>query len=423
MKKFNKFAAAAAAFALAVSSAGCSAPSAVTIGSGTKTALTIDGYEVPAGVFIYSELNAYSSAAYTIAMNNGMSSYPSTDEVKKARLENMEAADWIQNKATEDCADYVSVEKEFDKIGEQLTVDELSEVDDTFEQFKENELITKNGIGEDSLMSVIKNQYKQQHLFKHYYGIDSEYGCSEDELKQYFTDNTARVKYFTISLTDENGDALGADEQRDLENLASDYADEINSAASDEGKMAKFDEVQQEYADYQAAQTTTSEGETTVTTTVATTSAGETETTTTTDPYANEVTLVKATTTTTSAGETTAAVTSTTSAEQAASEKAQKDYNDYVFNTLGTYKAEVYKYDENTLYVIIKGDLSVRMTDDDLWSEDSVERLLSERYWNDFTDMMDKISSGYKIEKNKRAYRRYDPFKLTLEPEDTDSTQ
>ena len=88
MKKFNKFAAAAAAFALAVSSAGCSAPSAVTIGSGTKTALTIDGYEVPAGVFIYSELNAYSSAAYTIAMNNGMSSYPSTDEVKKARLEN-----------------------------------------------------------------------------------------------------------------------------------------------------------------------------------------------------------------------------------------------------------------------------------------------------------------------------------------------
>ena len=66
MNKFNKFAAAAAAFALAVTSAGCGAPEAITIGKGTQTALTIDGYEVPAGVFIYNEITAYNNAAYEL---------------------------------------------------------------------------------------------------------------------------------------------------------------------------------------------------------------------------------------------------------------------------------------------------------------------------------------------------------------------
>ena len=413
MKKINSFAAAAAAFAIAVTSTSCSAPSAVTIGGGTKTALTVDGYDVNAGIFIYNELNAYSSAAYTMATDQGMSSYPTADQVKDATLEGKEASAWIQDKATEYCVDFVAVEKEFAKIGDSLTPEEKSEANDTYDTYSEDDLIAKNGIGEESLRAVIESSYKQQHLFKYYYGIDSQYGCSEDELKQYYSDNTARVKYLVIDMTDESGEALGEDEQKELMELAEDYADEINSVSGDEEKMAKFDDVKQEYDDYQAAQTTTSEGETTTVTTTVTTAEGETTTTTTTDPYANEVTLTKATTTTTAAGETTA-VTTTTTAEQGAAQQAQKDFNDKVFG-MDSYKAEVYKYDENTLYVLIKGDISARMTDDDLWSEDIIDQTLITRYGQEFTDMMDKIADAYKVEKNNKAYRRYEPFKLKLE--------
>ena len=106
MNKFNKFAAAAAAFALAVTSAGCGAPEAITIGKGTQTALTIDGYEVPAGVFIYNEITAYNNAAYELYAKNNTE--PSLEDVKNATIEDMSATEWIQNKAVEACKDFVA---------------------------------------------------------------------------------------------------------------------------------------------------------------------------------------------------------------------------------------------------------------------------------------------------------------------------
>ena len=55
------------------------------------------------------------------------------------------------------------------------------------------------------------------------------------------------------------------------------------------------------------------------------------------------------------------------------------------------------------------------MTDDDLWSKDQIESLLSERYYKDFQDMMKGISESLSVNKNNTAYSRYSPFKLDLE--------
>lgn len=54
------------------------------------------------------------------------------------------------------------------------------------------------------------------------------------------------------------------------------------------------------------------------------------------------------------------------------------------------------------------------MTSDDLWTEDKIESLLSERYYNDFEDMMKNIVKGYSVEKNSKAYRKFTPFDLNL---------
>lgn len=420
MNKLYRFAAAAAAMALAASTASCSSPKAITFGNGTKTAMTIDGYDVPAGVFIYNELYAYNNASYTLYAKNG--EYPTVEDVKKANIESMDATDWIQNSAVDYCKDFVATEKEFEKIGGELSDEDLQEIKDGVEQQLANTLFTDNGIGEESIRAILTNSYKQNAVFEHYYGIDAEDGCSEEELKEYFIDRTARIKYFPVSLVNEEGEAVSDDEKHELTKLVDGYIKEINSAKTNEKKLEKFDEVKAKYDEYTAkkaeeaaAAEAEENGEEATTTT--TSADDEVTTTTTTDPFANEVTLTKLTTTTADESADDAETTTTTAADDSAddSQKALKAYNDYVFNDLKEYTAEKYQYDENTIYVIIKGDIKERMTDDDMWSEDSVEALISERYYSDFTDRMKKIAEGMTPEKNASAFRRFSPFKLKLE--------
>lgn len=424
MNKLYRFAAAAAAMALAASTASCSSPKAITFGNGTKTAMTIDGYDVPAGVFIYNELYAYNNASYTLYSKNG--EYPTVEDVKKANIDSLDATDWIQNTAVDFCKDFVATEKEFEKIGGQLTDEQLQEIKDGVEQQLNNTLFTDNGVGEESIRAILTNSYKQNAVFEHYYGIDAEDGCSEDELKQYFIDRTARIKYFSVSFTDDDGEAVSDDEKRELTKLVDGYIKEINSAKTNEKKMAKFDEVKDKYEEYKAkkaeeaaaAEAEENGEEATTTTTTTTTSADSEVTTTTADPFANEVTLTKMTTTTTEKSDDDSAETTTTTAADDSADDYQKTlqaYNDYVFNDLKEYTAEKYQYDENTVYVIIKGDIKERMTDDDMWSEDSIDSLISERYYSDFTDRMKKIAEGMTPQKNESAFRRFSPFKLNLE--------
>jgi len=460
MKKFRMFTAAVAAVTIASSMAGCSAPGAITIGSSTKNAATIDGFDIRAGVFIYNEIDAYNEAAYKIYEESG--SYPSLSDVKDSRIEDLDAADWIQNRATDYCKRYVAIEKEFEKVGGELSDEDNTYVDEAVEYYKSQDIYKKNGVGEESIREVMTATRKQQYLFNYYYGIDKQFGCSEEELKEYYIDNTARIKYFQVSLTDTDGNKLEGDELREINKKIDDYVKQINEVKDNLGKMQKLDEMMADYTSYieekkaESTETDTTTDTTTeavtseVTTTVSTdadtvtTSADENETTTTADtsaeeavtttssevtttavsgesdttttttttsPYENEVTITKYTTTAAPIGE---AVVVTTAAETDA-QKASREFNEKVFNDMSNYKAERYDYDENTVYIVIKGDIKDRMTDDDLWSEDVKDDTILKKYSDDYTDMIESLAKSYDVDKNKRAYKRYAPFKLKLD--------
>ena len=297
--KMRKFTAAAAAFALAATITSCSAPEAITFGKSSQTALTVDGYEIPAGIFVYNEIYAYNSAAYTLYAQNG--TYPSQKDVESAKIENTDAAEWIQNQATDFCKDFVVTEREFAQIGDTLTEEEVQLVKDNLDSNENKEVFTENGVGKDSLKAIIENSYKQKHVFDHYFGLDSEFGCTEDELKEYFKDRTVRVNYFSISLKDSDGEDLDADTKHELDNKIKNYLREINEEPDDLAKMQKLNECRDDYQEFVAelkAKAEEESGETTTTTTTTTTTSDSAETTTTTtDPYANEVTVTKYTTT------------------------------------------------------------------------------------------------------------------------------
>ena len=419
MKNMNRFAAAALSFAIAAVSTGCSAPSAPTIGNGTKNAATIDGYEVPAGIFIAYELTAYNSAVSQYISST--STMPTPDDVKKFNIEGTDASTWIQEQATEQCRQFVAIEKEFEKINGVLTAEEEDTVENSIKSLSETDrdYYEKNGVGEESLRKIAAFEFKVTHVFEHYYGIDAPNGCSEEELKQYYLDNNARVKYIEIKTADSQGNKYDEDTIHDLEKLADSYVKQINAEKSNEAKLAKIDELKEDYTEYSAAITTTVSGQTTASTTTTTTTtttadASATTTTTTTDPYANEKIIAKLTTTSSASG---SEVVSTEAVEKTDAEKASEAFDTKVFGSdMPLYTAEKYQYDDDTIYVIIKADMEERLTEEDMWTDDFKEALVQQRYSSVFADWIEEIAKNYSVEKNKSAYKRYEPFdKLELE--------
>lgn len=429
MTKFNKLVAVATSFALVSAVASCTP----TIGKGTEKAMTADGYDISSGLFIFYTIRAYQDAANIIKEQNG--SAPTVKEVKNSHIDNAEAEDWIQNKAVEYCVNIAAIENEFDKIGGQLTNEELDEIDKIADQkisSDGSDIYSKNGVSKDSIKTVIEAtgsgnnyygeyEYMQKAIFEYYYGFDGEKGCSEDELKDYFDDNFARVKYISIDLKDENGDSLSDDDKKSLRRKAENYVKEINNEKDNMEKMYKMNECSEDYDEYISTSTTTVSGETNTvtTTTTTTTNTQDSQTTTTTDPYENEILVQKYTTTTASESEEDSTATTTT-AEETDAEKADREYKQFVFDKLEMNKATLYEYDEDTLYVIIRGDLRERMTEDDFWSDQYIYSLQLLKYNDDFTDYMEGLAENVVPEKNNASLKRYSPFKLdlsSLEPE------
>lgn len=409
MKRFKKIAAAVTAFSVAATMAACSGP---TIGTGTSTALTIDNYKVPAGVFIFYTINSYYEAYNIVYENTGAA--PTIEDVKESHIDELESTDWIQNKATEYCENFVAIEKEFEKIGGELTAEELDEVQTNLESFASYEIYSTNGIGESSIRALLENEYKTNYVFDHYYGFESENGMSEDELKDYFDENFARVKYVSMSLLDPEGNELEDDAMEEVRELAEQYAERVNSKSDVMDKLFEMDAVKEDYNEYVAEQKAAMETGTTTTTTTTTTASNETTTTTTTDPYANEYLMQKNSTTTAEESDETVVTTTTT---ESAATKSMNKLNDFVFEDLGLDEAVVFDDGEDTLYVVIRADLRERMTEDDYWSEDYITSLQTMCYNEDFADLIEEIAGAYSVDKNKSAYRRYAPFKLVLEVE------
>lgn len=415
MKKFKKFTAMAVSITLASTLFGCT-PS---YGSGSKSAMSIDGYDVPAGLFIYYSMQGYTEAANLLNEQNGTT--PEIKDVKNSQIDSLDSTDWIQNKATDYCLDFVTIQKEFEAIGGELAQEDIDEAEEMAAYYyAQDSRLDKNGISLDTMEKMAQMTYMEQEVFDYYYGFEGSEGCSEEELKDYFDENFARVKYLEISLTDDEGNELSEDEQRELRKMAEKYANQINAKSGELKKMQEVEAVKEDYNEYIAAQTTTAEGETTTTTTTtttATTSEGETTTettTTTTNPYANERLLQKSTTTSAEESETGTIDTQTETVETD-DEKNTRLFNEFVFNELPLGEAKVYDYSDDTIYVVIRGNLRERMTEDDYWTEDYISSLQSRRYYEDFIDFLKVKSEQLTVEKNSKAYRRYDPFKLELE--------
>ncbi|MGN1404394.1 MAG: hypothetical protein ACI4XB_08740 [Ruminococcus sp.] len=454
---------AAAVLAAAVVAASCTACS--TFGSSTAYAVTIDGVQLKAGVYIYYSYASYMELTQTLQSENSELDVDDDDVVKKQTMDGVSAETWIQNKTMEYCQRHVAISKKCEELGLELDEDQESEISDTIEAFwaSNGEIYERNGISKDSVTQVLRNTYLTDEVFLYYYDVDGAEGVTEDELKEYYEENNARVRYIQFNLTDGNGEELDDAGKEDMKHMVEDYLGELEALEGDEAAMdEEMDAIQSEYNAYvtsiseeaaaetatsatdeegneipaETTTTTTTTAETTTTTaaeesadttetagaddtaetttaeateeTETTTAADEstdeeetTDTTTTTVPYASEKIIAKVTTD------------EDTDPEDVTYSPSEKAYN-FIFDEAELGVPAMVE-DESAYYLIVRRDITARMTEDDLWTEDQINSVISGKYADTFEDMLDGWCEGQNVEKNDRAIKRYDAFKIDMD--------
>ena len=108
---------------------GALAVTACSCGANTTTALTIDGTEIPAGVYICYQMDALSEAQSVLAEEQ-----PDLDmtaegfDFKKQTIGGVAAEEWVKNKTVELCRNYVAANKAFDEYGLSLEASQKNEI-------------------------------------------------------------------------------------------------------------------------------------------------------------------------------------------------------------------------------------------------------------------------------------------------------
>lgn len=408
LKKLKRIIAAAVSSAIVLTSAGC------TTGKNTAYALTVDGYKVKAGVYIYYSYTALMEAKNMAAGQDENLDITDNKALEKVKIEGKPFLDFVKDKTTDSCINHVAVIKHFDELGLSLTDEAKEEIDEYVEATWDSseDMFTGNGISKESIEEIMTSSYKSDEIFKAYYGEGGSENVTDDQLREHYTENNARVRYIDMDLHDAEGNDLDEEGKKELKDMAEDFLKRAKDADDITEMLKKFDEFQEEYDDYVAQQAAEAAGEEVATEEVAhdhdaeTTTAPEGEessetTTTTTISYANEQIVPVVTT-------------EEGTKEEDVTYLPSKTCYDWIYNDAKTGIPEIVE-DEDTLYVIVRLDIIERMTEDDLWSEDGVENVRYEMYSDDLQDLLDTWGDEYEVVKNEKAYKRYNPFDIKEE--------
>ncbi len=457
MARFNikKITAVAAAAAVMSSMTAC--------GENTTWGATIDGSDIPAGIFIYYLQSAYYSAQSKLNEENSASSdaiasadgTTTTAAVFSSQIDGKDAKTWIYDEATKSMQEYAAIEAKFTELGLTITADEKDAAKVYCDQIWDyaGEYYTKMGISEKSYTSLYLNSQKRDKVFKTIYSEGGEYAVSDDEIKTYLDENYAMINYIAMELKDGSGNLLKSDGKAEMMSMAESYVerykngedfdalnaeytayyDNLKAAAAEEAANAAADEAETETS---TAEVTPSDAEAALEdnadeiTDSAETAEDATEVSTEDTAEAEETadtaeeTAEADSTTTEEAAETTE-TSADSSAEETTDSGEQISSNKTVIEKSGTTpdSAVVSKVfdemqkgdiqiiessDSETYYIVLKMD--VLETDEYFLS--AKDSLLYEMKSEDFDALITQWTEAQNVVKNQDAYKRYDPKKL-----------
>lgn len=465
-------------------------------GSSTSYAMTIDGVEIRAGMYIYYLYVAYSEAISTLSEEDSELDTSDDDAIRDLTLEDETVEEWIQDEALIYCQEYAAVQNQCEELGLELSEDEIEEIEDSIESVWDSygETYEDNGISQGSIELILENTYLEEDLFFYYYEVDGAEGVTEDDLQEYYIENNARVRYIAFELTDGNGDELDDDGKEEMLEMIGEYLEDLEDCDGDADELnEEMDEIEEEYDEYvtsiseeaaeETATTETDEDGNVVTTTTTTTTEETTEETTTTEEEDEDETETTSTVDDEDEEEETTAdededdededETTTTTTDEEESDEEDEDSEDEdsedededdedededettTTTTEEPYPNEsiiervttdedtdeddltyspsetVYDYifgdeieigvpaivedeDNNMVYLLVRLDIEDRMNEDDLWTDDTIESVIWDMFWDEFSDTLDTWCDEQDVALNDDAIKRYDAFDIDM---------
>ncbi|MCL2071260.1 MAG: hypothetical protein FWH07_03390 [Oscillospiraceae bacterium] len=238
----------------AVMSAGC--------GANTRHAMTVNGEEVAAGIYIINQYYAAGEAQSKFAEE-----YPDIDMWEEGfkhddyQLDGVKYSDWVNQRAIELTARVFAVEAMFESRGLEFTPEELSDFnlnadskwnDDIYmEQLQElyemygeqafqfglggqtwGEFFEEAGASRESFKFVELNADKAAAIFASIYGADGTEPVPEEEWLPIFESDYIRFRMVAIATVGEDGEELPADELESIKEFAQEQLEIIKEGGS-----------------------------------------------------------------------------------------------------------------------------------------------------------------------------------------------
>ena len=193
MKK--KFISLGLALAMLLCVAGCNITTPATVGS-------IGGVEIPAGIYLLAQYNAYSTAASNADLATGETA-DDVSAVLKASVTGTigdeevttDGADYISRLTLRTIEYYAAVEAKFDELGATLEDAATSEAAENADSMWESngDVYEANGISKDTLEKYLLNAQKAQACLELIYGENGQQPVTQEEYETFLQDDCRYV--------------------------------------------------------------------------------------------------------------------------------------------------------------------------------------------------------------------------------------
>ncbi len=233
MKWMKKIASGVLALLLAGSMTAC--------GGDTTWAYRSGDSVVTSGMYVGLSIDALNSAY-------SLEGYDSTKSPFAQDLENQDSVQWLKKKAAQLSREYLAVKQKFTEMGLSFTEEEQASLEANIEFYWTtlgmSETYTEAGCGKESFTKIFANSSKRSKIFEAIYGEGGEKEVPESELKTIFQNDYAKGTYITVSLLDENGEALTGDALTAKKEEAQKLADRVAGGEDIEKVKAQYNETE-----------------------------------------------------------------------------------------------------------------------------------------------------------------------------------
>ena len=346
--------------------------SAVACTSDTSSAAVIDGMDIKAGIYIF-----YLQKAITDAQQ-----IAEKEDIWDQDIEDKPATEWIKDKATEYCKNYVGTIRKFDELELTLSSDDKSIINNQVKTIWETygEGFEKVGISEQSYNDISKADYMYKLIFDKLYGKGGINAVDDDELMTYLDNEFVRYKSIAIPLKDGSGNIIKSDDREDVKALANEYLDRAKAGEEFDTLIDEYTEHREEEVE-KANPTTTTE----TTTTTADDNTDDEDDEEEEDIYAKESILKKD------------------------SKAYPTKVMEFLSSDLNIGEPTFFESDEY-YYIFLRLDMKERS---DYLAENRV-KLLELYKDEELNGILEDFSKDYTVEKNDKAYDRYDPKDIAM---------